>query len=175
MSHKIEISSLVVNKLKNSHDDFIKYDIDVALDEVENNESGIKLKYKIILLSNPTNTKLTVEGIASLFGNDSEISKQLEPDQKNVPAIVNAIYQDIFPLIYIISKSVQIPCPSYKLSEISSIPQETKPEEYAKKEPVEQIADNSKDPIEEIQTEQIESPLEPASEPVIQEANVSSI
>lgn len=174
MNHRIEISSFIVNKLKDHHDNFIKYDIDVALDEVENNESGIKLKYKIALMSNPTNTKVIVEGFASLIGNEIEIAKQLEPDQMNIPVIVNVIYQEIFPLIYVISKSLQIPCPSYKLSQISTATSQVKPEEQpASPEVVQQPTDI--DSIEEIKTEEIELHPEPASEPVIQEANVSSI
>lgn len=123
LDHKIEISSLLVNRLKNNHEDFVKYDIDVSLDEVDNNESGIGLKYKIILLSNPTNTKITAEGLVLLFGNEAEVSKQLEPDQRNIPLIVNVIYQDIFPLIYIVCKSMQVPVPAYKLSQIASTTQ----------------------------------------------------
>lgn len=123
LDHKIEISSLLVNRLKNNHDDFVKYDIDVSLDEVDNNESGIGLKYKIILLSNPTNTKITAEGLVLLFGNEAEVSKQLEPDQRNIPLIVNVIYQDIFPLIYIVCKSMQVPVPAYNLSQIASTTQ----------------------------------------------------
>jgi hypothetical protein len=176
MNPRIEITSLAVSKLKNSHDDFIKYNIDVSIDEVENNESGIKLKYKFILLSNPTNTKLTIEGLASLFGNEIEVSKQLEPDQKNVPVVVNGIYQEVFPLIYIVSKSLQIPCPAYKLSEISStVPAELKADEILTQEPTMQSGGNV-EPMEEIKTEGIKSPPpEPVSEPVIEEANVSSI
>lgn len=173
MNHRIEISSLSVNKLNDFHDNFIKYDIDVALDEVENNESNIKLKYKIALMSNPTNTKLTVEGFALLLGNELEIAKQLEPDQMNIPVIVNVIYQDIFPLIYVISKSLQIPCPSYKLSQISAVTPQIKSEEQSTSHVVQQPIDI--DSIEEMKTEEIELSPEPASEPVIQEANVSSI
>jgi hypothetical protein len=173
MNYSIEINSLVVNKLKSSHDNFIKYDIDVALDEIENNESGIKLKYKIVLLSNPTNTKITIEGFTSLFGNESEISKQLEPDKKNIPVIVNIIYQDIFPFIYILSKGVQIPCPSYRLTEISPISKEATPDEVAKNHgPAEQISDS--DQAQE-KAKEIELSQESVNEPIIQEVNVSSI
>ncbi len=185
MNPKIEITSLAVNKLKNSHDDFIKYNIDVSIDEIENNESGIKLKYKFVLFSNPTNTKLTVEGVASLFGNEMEMSKQLEPDQKNIPVVVNGIYQEVFPLIYIVSKTLQIPCPAYKLSQISSaVPQEAKEDEVLAQEPAVQSGGNAESieqvkteaDIEEVKTEETEiQPPEPATEPIIQEANVSSI
>jgi hypothetical protein len=173
----VEINSIAMNKLKNSNDDFIKYDIDVALDEVENKESGIMLKYKIGLLSNPTNTKMTIEGFASLCGNESEISKQLEPYQKNIPLVVNVIYQEIFPLIYVLSKSLQIPCPAYKLSQISStIPQEVKPVEVSNEStPSEQVTEKTTELVEEIKTEHAKVFPPTENEPVIQEANVSSI
>jgi hypothetical protein len=176
MNPTIEITSLAVNKLKNSHDDFVKYNIDVSLDEIENNESGIKLKYKFILLSNPTNTKLTIEGIAALFGNDMEISKQLEPDQKNIPNVVNNVYQEVFPLIYIISKSLQIPCPAYRLSQISSVQtQETAPMEDTKPQDAAEQPSEIPPMAEEISTEPNDLASESLADPVIQEANVSSI
>ena len=118
MNPKVEISSLFVSKLKNDVT-FQKYNIDVSIDEVENNESGIKIKYKFVLLSTPTNSKITVEGIASILGNEAEVTKYLEPDEKNIPNIVNTIYQELFPLFCIVTKSVEIPCPAYKISQIS--------------------------------------------------------
>ena len=119
LTPNIEINSLSINKLKNSQDDFSKYDIEVSLDETENSDSGIKLNYKLVLLSNPTNIKINVDGMISIQGNDSDISKQLESDQKNIPVIVNKVYQEIFPLFYVISKSMQIPCPAHMLTQVS--------------------------------------------------------
>ena len=175
MNPKIEVSSLLVNKLKNSQEDFIKYDIDVALDEVESLDTSVKLKYKFALLSNPPNTKMSTEGFVTIYGNDSEVSKFLAPDEKNIPTIVNVVYQEIFPLFYLISKSMQIPCPSYRLSEISSKQIEEKPELAeiplpAKESPQENIttpADSG--------TGEPTEPVEPADKEILQEANVSSI
>jgi hypothetical protein len=174
MNHKIEINSLVVNKLKNSQDNFIKYDIDISLDETESTESGIKLKYKIALLSDPTNTKLTAEGFVSLFGNETELSKKLEPDKNNIPLIVNVIYQEIYPLIYIICKSMEIPMPAYKLTQITSAVPRSTTEDPTKEEPIEQTTQKI-NPVEEIVTEQNEISSETEAEAVIQEAKVSSI
>lgn len=77
------------------------------------------LKYKLVLLSNPTNAKISVDGMATLYGDQVEISKQLSPDEKNIPIILNLIYQEIFPLFFIMSKSMHIPCPAYRLSQMS--------------------------------------------------------
>lgn len=118
MNPKIEISSLSFSKLKNDYA-FTKYNIEASLDEAENTDSEVVLKYKLILLSNPTNTKISVEGIARLYGDQVEITRQLSPDEKNVPMILNSIYQEVFPLFFIMSKSMQIPCPAYRLSQMS--------------------------------------------------------
>ena len=118
MSLKIEINSLTFSKLKNEQG-FVKYNIEASLDEVENRDSEVMLKYKLVLLSNPTNAKISIDGLATLYGDQVEISKQLSPDEKNIPVILNLIYQEIFPLFFIISKSMHIPCPAYRLSQMS--------------------------------------------------------
>ena len=125
MNPKIEINSLSFSKLKNDYA-FTKYNIEASLDEVENTDSEVALKYKLVLLSNPTNAKITVEGLATLYGDQNEISKQLSPDEKNIPMILNLIYQEIFPLFFIMSKSMQIPCPAYRLSQMSATAQTEK-------------------------------------------------
>ncbi len=125
MNLKIEINSISFSKLKNESG-FIKYNIEASLDEVENRDSKIVLKYRLVLLSNPTNAKITVEGLSTVDGDPSEISKQLSPDEKNIPVILNLIYQEIFPLFFIMSKSMQIPCPAYRLSQMSYAPQTEK-------------------------------------------------
>ena len=119
MSLKVEIGSLTVSKLK-SDTPFEKYNIDVSIDEVENNESGIKLKYRFVLLSSPTNSKISVEGITSIQGDESSVNKYLAPDEKNIPMAVNLVYQELFPLFYVVTKNVGIPCPAYKISQIAS-------------------------------------------------------
>ncbi len=170
----MEITSFSTSKLKSSSDDFIKYDIDVSLDEVENTESGIKLKFKFIFLSNPTNTKISLEGFASIFGNESEVSKYLQPDQKNIPVVVNTIYQDIFPLFYIISKSMNIPCPAYRLSQMS---QATHSEiKQYETNASEHTDDGLTDKVESIQ-EEIKDGKDTSSDlnDIVEEANVSSV
>src|SRR6185312_5632428 len=59
-----------------------------------------------------------------LYGDQAEISSQLGPDEKNIPVILSSIYQEIFPLFFIVSKSMQIPCPAYRLSQMT-VPSQT--------------------------------------------------
>lgn len=125
MSPKIEINSLSFSKLKNDQP-FVKYNIEASLDEIENKDSEVALRYKLVLLSNPTNTKITVEGLAKINGDQVEISKQIGPDEKNIPVVLNSIYQEVFPLFFIMSKSMQIPCPAHRLSQMSASAQTQK-------------------------------------------------
>ena len=125
MNPKIEITSLSFSKLKNEHS-FSKYNIEASLDEAENRDSEVVLRYKLVFLSNPTNTKINVEGFATLYGDQAEISAQLSPDEKNIPVILGSIYQEIFPLFFIASKSMQIPCPAYRLSQMAAPAQQEK-------------------------------------------------
>ena len=118
MNLKIEINSVSFSKLKNEQG-FVKYNIEASLDEIKNRDSEVVLKYRLVLLSNPTNAKITIEGLSTLYGDQNEISKQLGPDEKNIPVILNLIYQEIFPLFFIMSKSLQIPCPAYRLSQMA--------------------------------------------------------
>lgn len=125
MNMKIEINSVSFSKLKNEQG-FVKYNIEASLDEVKNTDSEVVLRYRLVLLSNPTNAKIMVEGVSTLHGDQNEISKQLSPDEKNIPVVLNLIYQEIFPLFFIMTKSMQIPCPAYRLSQMSHAPQTEK-------------------------------------------------
>ncbi|MDE1762835.1 MAG: hypothetical protein KGH88_01140 [Thaumarchaeota archaeon] len=118
MHQKIEINSFLVTKLKDDCS-FTKYDIEASIDEVENEEGYVRLKYKFVLLSNPTNVKISMDGFATIYGNAQEMSDRLGNDEKNIPRVVNTLYQEIFPFIYITSKTMQIPCPAYKLADIA--------------------------------------------------------
>ncbi len=167
MNPRIEINSLSFSKLKNDYA-FSKYNIEASLDEVENTDSEVALKYKLVLLSNPTNTKIAIEGIARLYGDQNEISKQLSPDEKNVPMILNLIYQEIFPLFFITSKSMQIPCPAYRLSQMSASAQTEKASSEPLQEPKASNIDTLSDTEKELD-DQIELVEPAAKEQVIEQ------
>ena len=181
MNPMVEINAISITKLNNEQKNFVKYNIEASFDELENTETEVKIKYKFVLLSNPTNTKISTDGVATIYGDQTEISKFISPDEKNIPRVVNNIYQEIFPLFYVLSKSMQIPCPAYRLSQISESQQiepEIKPELINEKaeptaEPeIVESQNNSETTIPE--QSKIEEPL--IQEQVIEETpNVSSI
>ena len=187
MIPKIDISAISVSRLKGGVP-FEKYHIDVSIDEVENSDLGIKLKYKFVLLSTPTNAKISVEGLTSLSGNENQVAKFLEPDQKNVPMIVNIVYQEILPLLYVLTKTIDIPCPAYKISQISQtqIAQAEEPKPI-QEEPKIQVNQTPSEPVIEkpVEAQPVEIPSEksPSQEPdvldelekLVEGQNVNSI
>ena len=120
MNPQVMVNNLTISKSTNPHDPFVKYDIEAQLEEVENTDEETKVKYEFTLLSNPKNIRINIDGLATIHGNQSEISQFLEQDKNNVPRILHIIYQELFPLFYTNSLAVQIPCPAYKLSQIDA-------------------------------------------------------
>lgn len=118
MHQKVEINSFLATKLKDDIS-FTKYDIEASIDEVESEEDHVRLKYRFVLLSNPTNVKISIDGFTTVHGNQQEITRQLGNDERNIPRVVNTIYQEIFPFLYITSKTMFISCPAYKLADIA--------------------------------------------------------
>lgn len=125
LSSKIEILSLVVSRTKQDEFQFIKYDIEIALEEIESTEVSCTIKYLFTLLSQPKNIRISIEGLTKLNGREDERARLLSPDENNIPVILHEIYDELFPVFFIITKSIQIPCPAYKLS---TVKKQTKPQ-----------------------------------------------
>lgn len=137
LNSKIDIVSFSVSRSENMAIPIVKYVIDASLEEVESTENQTKIKYRFALLTNPKNVRFSVEGFATAQGSQPEIASFLESDENNIPKVVHLVYQELFPLFFVISKSMSIPCPAHNLAHINSIndlteEQETK--EYEKKE-----------------------------------------
>ncbi|MDX1373182.1 MAG: hypothetical protein R3321_11960, partial [Nitrososphaeraceae archaeon] len=104
------------NKTSEDQIEFKKYDINVELEEESSTEQRTILKYSLDLTSNPKNSVINISGNAILNGEQEEIEEMLKQDESNVPQIVSLIYQELFPLMYIISKNMKIPSPSHSIS-----------------------------------------------------------
>ena len=131
MIHEVEVSNLTFNKSSEDIVDFKKYDINVELEEESSNDKKTVLKYSIDLTSNPKNSVINISGNTILSGEKSEIESFLKQEEQKTPHVVSLIYQELFPLIYIISKNMKIPSPSHTISQnqiIDSPKQENKPD-----------------------------------------------
>ena len=117
MNHEVEVSNLMFNKTSEEQRDFKKYDINIELEEKMSSDQKTVLKYSLDLTSNPKNSVINISGNAILNGEQEEIEEMLKQDEQNVPQIVSLIYQELFSLMYIISKNMKIPSPAHTLSQ----------------------------------------------------------
>ena len=121
MHPKVEIGSLAISKSEAEPPAFIKYDIDASLDEVKTTEELSTLKFSFTILSDPKSIRLVVDGFATIFGKESKREEVLQNDENNIPKILNLIYQDLFPTLYMLTKSIAVHCPPYMLGTISQV------------------------------------------------------
>jgi len=119
MHPKVEIGSLAISKSEEDQSAFIKYDIDASLDEVKTTENLSKLKFSFTILSDPKNIRLIADGLVTIVGNQSKREEVLVNDEKNIPKILNQIYQNLFPTFFMVTKCIEVPCPPYMLGGIS--------------------------------------------------------
>ena len=117
MNHEVEVSNLMFNKTSDEPIEFKKYDINIDLQEESSNNQKTVLKYSIDLTSNPKNSVINISGNTILTGEQSEIEQFLKQEEEKTPQVVSLIYQELFPLIYIISKNMKIPAPSHSISQ----------------------------------------------------------
>ena len=117
MIHEVEVSNLMFNKTSDESIDFKKYDINVELEEESSSDQKIVLKYSIDLTSNPKNSVINISGNTILSGEQSEIEEFLKQEDQKTPQVVSLIYQELFPLMYIISKNMKIPAPAHTISQ----------------------------------------------------------
>ncbi len=119
MHPKVELGSLAISKSEEDQSAFIKYDIDASLDEVKTTENFSKLKFSFTILSDPKNIRLIADGLVTIVGNQSKREEVLVNDEKNIPKILNQIYQNLFPTFFLVAKCIEVPCPPYMLGGIS--------------------------------------------------------
>jgi len=167
VNHEIEVSNLAFNKTSNENVNFKKYEINIDLEEESSSEEQTMLKYSLDLTSEPKNSVISISGNAVLNGTQTEIESYLKQDEDKVPAIVATIYQELFPLMYIISKDMKIPAPAHTISQNNVIDEPVNSEIESESQAKEEIAEESVEtPIE--NSPEVEKEVEGTDEPVVE-------
>jgi len=132
MQFNLSIESFNVNNAKKGNSYFEKYDIDVELNELSNTDNTCMLKYGFIFSSNPKGIRLSIEGIITLNGNSGEFEKIYEKDEQNIPHILRQSYHELYPALFMITKSMNIPCPPYEISKTMDLSKDIEPNKQNK-------------------------------------------
>ncbi len=161
MQFNLSIESFNVNNARKGNSDFEKYDIDVELNELSNTDNTCMLKYGFIFSSNPKGIRLSIEGVIILNGNSGEFEKIYEKDEQNIPQILRQSYHELYPALFMITKSMNIPCPPYEISKTMDLSEKAESSEQnnsVQSESVSELAHEQK--IEEVSEEKHSSAYE---------------
>jgi len=115
---QIELNSISMSKNDPKITDLDKYDVEANIDEVENTDEQSVFKYGFTALSNPKNVRLSIEGVARIFGDSMERNEILDKDENDVPKILTMIYQELFPTFFLLSKTLNVSCPPHTIGKI---------------------------------------------------------
>ncbi len=99
-----------------------KYDVEAAIDEVENAEESSAFKYDFTVLSDPKNVRLSINGIARIHGDSTERDELLSKEENEVPKILTMIYQELFPTFFLLSKTLNVSCPPHTIGKMGEAP-----------------------------------------------------
>jgi hypothetical protein len=149
MNHEIEVSNLMFNKTSDDQIEFKKYDINVELEEESSNDQKTVLKYSLDLTSNPKNAVINIAGNTTLSGEQSEIEEFLKQEDEKTPEVVSLIYQELFPLMYIISKNMKIPSPAHTISQnnVGEMIQQTEKQDSINEKPLDTQPDENRNDV----------------------------
>ena len=157
MQFNLDIESFNVNNSSKEKLDFQKYDIDVSLNEVSSAENSCQLQYGYTFSSAPKGIRLSLEGKIDVNGNSSELESIYQKDEQNIPNILRMSYQELYPVLFMLTKSMKIPCPPYEISKTMDFSEPTVEPE----------------PTQEPVTEPTVEP-EPTQEPVTEQSTATS-
>jgi len=119
MHSKIDITSLSISKAKPDVSALLKYDVEATLDEIENNDESFTMRFSLVVLSELKLVRIGVDGIVCISGNSSERENILHNGEDGIPELVHLIYLKLFPEFFMLTKSINVPCPQYNISKTS--------------------------------------------------------
>ena len=171
---QIELNSISMSKNDPKITKLDKYDVEASLDEVENTEEQSVYKYGFVALSNPKNVRLSIEGIARIFGDSIERNEILEKDENDVPKILTMIYHELFPTFFLLSKTLNVSCPPHQIGamgetlqkdvETSDEKVETSDEKVETSDEKVEVSDEKVEVSDENETSETEPPQETSTE-----------
>ena len=119
MSQAIEVNTKIrnVTSLKSDekadHNTPVVFNFAVNMDEAERSGDSVKLNFQMVMDTEPAIAKFTVDGMATVTGDPTEIEKILSADpQTNVPQVFTRIYQQVYSVIFMLAGTIDVPYPS---------------------------------------------------------------
>jgi hypothetical protein len=119
MAKSVEVNTKIksVTSLKTDekadHNTPVVFNFAVNMDEAERSGDFVKLNFQMVMDTEPAIAKFSVEGSATVSGDQAEIEKILSADpQTNVPQVFTRIYQHVYSVIFMLAGTIDVPYPS---------------------------------------------------------------
>ena len=162
MKTEIDLNDISMSKNDPNLRSLEKYDVEANIEEVDNTNERSVFKYGFTALSTPRNVRLSIQGIARIFGDGVERDEILNKDENDVPKILTLIYQELFPTFFLLSKTLNVSCPPHTIGSMGNgLSEEEIPESNS--ESIEEVTETTEIPEE---TTDSEAPSE--EEPIVQ-------
>ena len=98
---------------KANHNTPVVFNFSVNMDEADRTSDSVKINFQMIMDTEPSVAKFTIEGVATVTGDSAEIEKLFEADPKtNVPHVFTRIYQQVYSVIFMLAGTLDVPYPS---------------------------------------------------------------
>jgi len=99
-----------------NHNTSVAFNFNATIEEIDRSNDGAILSFQLLMKSEPSVADFTVEGKTAMMGDRSEIEKMLAPDpETTIPLVFTSICQQIFPTIFMLAGTIDVPCPSLAL------------------------------------------------------------
>ncbi len=111
----VKIENVVASKLDNKahQSSLVNFNIKVNMDEAESKTDLLEVRYAITMSTEPSVAKFQVEGSAIVKGNSEDIEQAVSSDpQSKVPYLLTKVYQQVYPILFMLAGAIDIPYPS---------------------------------------------------------------
>jgi hypothetical protein len=110
---KIRNVSSLKSDEKATHSTPVVFSFSVNMEEVDRSSESVKLNFQMVMDTEPSIAKFSIDGTAIVTGESAEIEKILAADpQTNVPQIFTRIYQQVYSVLFLLAGTIDVPYPS---------------------------------------------------------------
>ena len=111
----VKIDNAVATRLNDdaNQSSAVNFNIKVNMNESERSTEQLVVRYSIVMNTEPVVAKFQVEGSAIVRGRPEDMDEVLSADaQTGAPYLFTKVYQQVYPVIFMLAGATDIPYPS---------------------------------------------------------------
>jgi len=111
----VKIDNVIASRLEDKvhQSSSVNFNIKVNMDEADRKGQLLVVHYSIVMNTEPSVAKFQVEGSAVVKGGTEAIEEAVSSDpQTGVPYLFTKVYQQVYPVLFMLAGAIDIPYPS---------------------------------------------------------------